>query len=544
MMKTVTILLALFAISCSLTAQSAIDIERPISRIDVGYSVDNYLIFTLVLNTKENTQNLQNSLPINFKASVEGQINWDEETQDPKKKLLSAVFQSSTPFTFVAYAKDGSTALIPAPTKQNWKSIEQVKLKYELEGKYFESPYLTIFPPPVNKMETEITISSKAKMTDKKKCEIRIVSNDGTPFEVTSVDVIKNSHGVSSTSKITGEALGQSRFANSGVIDLSISTSFEIDEDATYIVSVVSKKIGTPGTIKSKPNEVVFTNEILPRILNKPSTYSILIDDKDEFTDEVRTEGKGEIGIRFLTKEFSDKIRITKENRGGGTFIFTLAGLSQLPDNSFSYYYYTVNGLDFPQPYLITKKSPVLSDFKFNGLTNNKIILEFRLPQYAKEESISINIIGKKDNLEVKGTAVIKLDPIDKSKFQVSLQNELTDMVAKDTLLDVNIIVKYKDIPLYTLGISLFNQKLLNQKISELVAETAKSGRKDKEKIKKAVEDIVKIGEAVGNSISQDEVKNAIDALSGGNKDRIKNTMTDIGKWALIAGKIVLPLLI
>jgi len=534
----------------SWSQSSNIDLERPILRVDVGYSIDNNLIFTLVLNTKENTQNLQNSTPINFKATVEGQINWNEPEQDPRKKILTGIFQpssSSNPFNFIADAKDGSTALVPSPTKRNWKSIEQVKLKFELEGKYFELPYLTIYPPTVIQTgnKTEINISNKAKMIDKGKGEIKIVANDGTPFEITSVEITRKQAGKTNTTNISGEALGSSRFANNGVIELPVITTFELDNSATYIIKAGVKKIGTGEVINSLPVEVVFVDEIPLQVLNKSSNFSISIDDKDMLTDEVRTEGKGDLGVRFATKEYSDKIRVIKNPLGGGTFEFQFSGLNQLPDNSFSYFYYTVNGKDLPQPYLITKKSPVVSDFKFNGSKEDKISLEFRLPQYVNKELISINIIGKNSNIEVKGSAVIQPDQADKSKFQATLPNELTSLVVKDTLIDVNLIVKYNNAPLYSLGLALFNQKLLNQKVSELVAETAnKPSKRDKDKIKSIVEDIVKIGGAVGNSIKDEEVKNAIETLSGDNKEKIKSTMSDIGKWALIAGKIVLPFLL
>lgn len=553
-MKKLIFTTVLFIFSFIVKSQSIIDLDRPISRFDAGYSIDNNLIFTLVLNTKENTQSLQNSTPINFRASVEGQINWTDAVQDPRKKILVAVFQlssSSSPFTFIADVKDGSTALVPSPAKRNWKSIEQVKLKYELDGKYYELPYLTIYPPTVIQAgnKTEISVSNKAKMTDKKKGEIKVVSNDGTPFEITSIEVTKKSNTGGGTSKttITGEALGTSRFANSGVIEIPITTSFDLDDtsEATYTVIITAKKIGTLEIISSNSMEVVFIDEIVLRLLNKSSNFSISIDDKDEILDEVRTEGKGDLGVRFATKEYSDKIRVTKKSLGGGTFEFHYLGLEQIPDNSFSYFYYTINGKDWPQPFLITKKSPVVSDFKFNGTKEDKVSLEFRLPQYVNKDLISINIIGKNNEIEVKGNAVIQPDQTDKSKFQAILPNELTNLVAKDTLLNVNLIVKYNDKPLYSLGLTLFNQKLFNQKIAELVAETAnKPSNRDKVKIRKTVEDIVKIGKAVGNSISDVEIKNTIETLSGNNNEKIKNAMTDIGKWALIAGKIVLPLLL
>lgn len=524
--------------------------ESPISRIDVGYSLDDNLIFTIVLNTKENTQNLQNSTPINFKASIKGLINWGENIQDPKKKILVANFQqasSNSPFTYISDAKDGTTALVPSPAKRKWKSIEQAKLTFEIDGKFFELPYLTIYPPSIESSEkkSEVIISTQAKMLGKNIGEINVRSSDGSAFEITSLEIEKQSPAGTTKHEIIGNNLGNSRFANSGTIDLLINTPFEIDNNATYIAKVNAKKIGSSEIIPSNSNNIVFIDAIPLYIIGKSPNYSISIDDKDVIFDEVRTGGKGELGIRFATKEFSDKIRISRESLGGGTFKFTYEGLNELPDNSFSYFYYTRDGIDLPQPYLITKKSPVVSDFKFNGTKEENILIEFRLPQYVNKELISINIIGKDDNLEVKGTTILKPDQTDQSKFQAILSNDLTELVSKDTLIDVNIIIKYNNLPLYSLGLAIFNQKLLNQKMGELIAETAnKPSKRDPEKIKSIVEDIVEIGKAVGNSIDDEEMKSTIETLSGDNKEKIQNTMSDIGKWALISGKIVLPLLL
>lgn len=547
-MKKLLISTISFLIAITATCQtSLVDPENPISRIDVGYSVDNFLVFTIVLNSKENSQTLQNLPSINFKASIEGQINWADEVEDKRKKTLLAVFQpnASSPFVFSADAKDGTSALIPSPSTRKWVSIEQVKLKYEIEGKRFELPYISVYPPGIqNNTKTELLITNRGKMTGKQKGEITLSTNDATPFEVLSIDVTQQIGTTRNNILLSEKALGNLRFANNGSIDLIFETKFDMDPAANYFVVVKSKKIGSGESLVSKSCEVVFTDEILRRILNKEPNFTISIDDKDIIMDEIRTEGKGLLGVRFVNPDYQ-KIDVKPVSKGGGTFEFYYHGLGKLPDNSFSYFYYTVNGVDLPQPYLIIKKAPVISDFKFTGTKENEVSLEFKLPEYVNKDEISIDIIGEKGNLIVGGSTVIYADPLNKSKFRAVLSNNLTKMVVEDTIIEVTFVISYSKVPLYSLGITIFNQELLNQKMAELIAETAnKPNKRDEKKIKAIVEDLVKIGKAVGNSIDDQEVTKVIESLNNGDKEKIKSIMSDIGKWALVAGKIVLPFLI
>ena len=107
-----------------------------------------------------------------------------------------------------------------------------------------------------------------------------------------------------------------------------------------------------------------------------------------------------------------------------------------------------------------------------------------------------------------------------------------------------NVFIDYGGNTLYGLTVTVFNQKLYDQKMTELKSETDKKKKeRDPEKIKKLVEDIVEIGTAIGNSIEDEEVNSAIEDLQTAKGDKVKAVMSDIGKWALVAGKIILPLL-
>ncbi len=549
-----TLVILLF-IKSGFSQVRVVDTDKPIASIEISYSANNNLTIILVLNSKENTQTVTGAGAINFKATVEGQISWNGTPADPSDRFVSGTFISSsiqTPFKFstdIKYGADGK--FVPTPSTRNWKSIEYVKIKYELDGKYNELPFFTIYPPTTstNVVNKVIKIAGKGKYTSKRTGEISIESEPiGTAFEVTACEITKTVGSRETTTKLDAGSLGASRYANNGKINLKFNLGSDIDEaNSTFKVKVGVKLIGTEEKIESSSTEVVFVDETPITIWNRPASYSITINDRDEFLDsDINVSGQGDLNIEFATKDYADLIRVTK-TKVGNSYSFKLSGLSQIPDKTYSYFYYTNNGERISPPHLIVKESPVLTDFQFTGISNNSISMEFFLPQFVNEQLVSLNIIGSDGkDLKLSGNLVIKRENEgNKSKFIVTLPNSITELVDKDTIRDLRFNINYNATKLYSLGVKVFNQKLLNDKIAELISATSdKPNRRNKEEIKKTVESIVKIGEAVGNSIGEEDVTKAIDELKNGDKDKIKSVMSDIGKWALIAGKVILPLLI
>jgi hypothetical protein len=148
-MKTLSLLFVGILILMGGHAQNKIvDPDKPISNIDISYSVNDNLTFTLLLNAKENTQSISTTSPVNFKATVEGQINWAAQPADPNENLVLGTFILSslnTPFKYTADLKNGLGTNIPITTKRNWTSIQNVKIKYEVDGKFNELPSTTIY---------------------------------------------------------------------------------------------------------------------------------------------------------------------------------------------------------------------------------------------------------------------------------------------------------------------------------------------------------------------------------------------------------------
>jgi hypothetical protein len=526
-----------------------VDSERAISSVNAAWSPNDFLVYSILINSKEITQSVAES-PVDFKASIEGQINWSATPGNANEKFVKGTFLvtgSGTPFKYAADLKYDGDKMIPLTSVKAWTSIENVKIKYEVDGKHFELPAMTIYPPPVSSMSSQkaLSISGQGRITEKRRGEINIESlPSGTQFEVTEVEIIQDGK-TTNSSKLKGPAIGNGRFANNGKIDLQFPTTFDLtDHGSSYQVKVTAKVIGTDDVLTST-NRIVFIDDIPLTILNRPDGFILSVNDGNVLVDkEVNTEGKGELGIRFMSKEYADNVKIAL-TKTGSLYTFNLSGLTLLPEKSYSNFFYTNNNVDIPPAHLIVKEATVLSNFCFSGVSNDKLMMEFNLPSYVSKSLISLSISNGDKQISVGGSLIITNDPSDNSKFIATIPNSVTNLINKDTIRDFKFTVSYNSKNIYSINIKLFNQTLLNNKIAELTAATAEKPRnRDKEKIANIVSDIVKIGKAVGNSIDDKEVTAAIDELKTGNKDEIKRVMSDIGKWALIVGKLVLPILV
>ncbi|MEQ8687508.1 MAG: hypothetical protein RIE86_19550, partial [Imperialibacter sp.] len=87
-----------------------VDPDNPIANIDINYSVNNTLIVTVLLNSKDNTQNLASNSIVNFRGTVEGQINWNAPSAGGSDNYVKGTFvaaSTETPFKFTADIKNG-----------------------------------------------------------------------------------------------------------------------------------------------------------------------------------------------------------------------------------------------------------------------------------------------------------------------------------------------------------------------------------------------------------------------------------------------------
>lgn len=554
MKKLLLIIVCLTLSNLSLLGQSRIlDIDNPILSIDVSYSLNKNLVVTILLNSKENSQTIPNSTKVNFNASIEGVINWKSPKGKSEERIVSGTFSNSsreTPFRFSAVIKRGEGYFIPKKIEEEWGYIENVKIKYEIDGQYGELPFIKIYPPieSIVKDEKTIEILNQGIYTSDNTGQISLKSPDGAAFEVLEISVVRITSGGRNELIISKERLGERRYANNGQINLKFNLESKLDEsNTTYKVKTKVKVINTKEILMSNLTDVIFKDERPLKIWNRPASYSLTIADKNEILDsDINITGKGELNILFATKEYSDKIRVVPI-KNGPNYSFKLEGLNELPNKSFSYFYYTCDGKPISPPHLISKEAPILTGFKFIGVDDHKLSMEFYLPSFVNKDLINVSITGEEgEAINVTGSIVsgIKVDN-GKSKFKIDLPNGIIDLVTKDTLRDLNFSIIYNSNTVYSLGVILFNQKMLNDKISDLVAITVdKSKHRKKEEIRKIVNDIVEISKVVGNSVENKEIMDAVDKLKYGDKQEVKNVMSDIGKWGLIVGKIILPVLI
>jgi hypothetical protein len=148
-------------------------------------------------------------------------------------------------------------------------------------------------------------------MLGKRKVAISVESEpSGTAFEVTEIELTKTASGNVTQAKLNTAAIGPVRFANNGKIELQFPTTFDLDENASYKVTVNTKLIGINENVNSAPTDLILVDATTLIVLNRPTDYSLTINNDDIiFDSNINTEGKGDLGIEFATKEYADKIR-------------------------------------------------------------------------------------------------------------------------------------------------------------------------------------------------------------------------------------------
>jgi len=551
------LLLSLLIANICYGQNRTVDINDPISDIDISYTEQNGVTrLTVILNSIEVTQNeINTASTYTADINIKGLIYWDTEQLNSKKYILKntklSKEGSDKPFVLFADLYDGSNSLLMQPTKKdNWEKIS-FKLYYVINGKTGQTPTLNLYPPKDNAspVTRTINISTSATQKELKKGIIGLKSiPSGTPFEITELEIKKVSGSNTTTTKLNESTLSTNRFSYNGELNLMINTLFDIETiNAKYYVKCRARMIGNPDVIFSNAEtEVVFVPNFDLKVLNRKSGYSIILPSGANFylDENIETEGNGELGIRFLNSNYQH-IRSDISGQSNGKYNIKLEGLQEIPSETSSTYFYTNGAKDISSPLIISKKLPRVTDFKFNGVKGDSILMSFKLPGIDKGVQPSITLSGEKGAINLGGNVVVKRDKKDDNKFDVYIDRKISNLISKDDIVkDVSIGIDYGGNTLYGLTVTVFNQKLYDQKMTELKSETDKKKKeRDPEKIKKLVEDIVEIGTAIGNSIEDEEVNSAIEDLQTAKGDKVKAVMSDIGKWALVAGKIILPLL-
>ena len=541
----------------SYAQQRLVDINDPIADIDLSYTEgDGITRLTIILNTITNEQEGGGSENYTADISVQGLIQWKSNPDNSKKNILRETalskIGSDKPFVLFADLYDGTNNFLKKPTETNkWEKIS-FRLSYVINGKSGSTPRLNLYPPIEDNNAVSITrilnVGTSAILKDSRKAIVSIKSTPtGTPFEITEMSILKESGGNQNSITIEKTELGNSRYSYNGNLSLAFNTPFDIETlNAKYYVTCKGVLLGDSSVpMNGIKTEVVFVPNPDLTILNRPPGYSILLSNgSNEYNDEnIETRGNGKLGIRFLNADYKN-IRSTVSALGNNKYNIKLEGLSEIDSETSSTYFYTNASKDVSAPLVISKKLPKVTNFKFNGVKGDSLLMSFKLGGIDEGTTPSISLTGDQGTIDIGGDIPVKKTP-DGNSFNVFIDRKISGVIAEDKIIrDVTINVNYGGHVLYNLTVTVFNQKLYNEKLAALEVETSKKPKdRAKSKVESLVKDILAIGEAVGNSINDDEVSEAIDSLQTAKGDKVKKVMGDVGKWALIAGKIILPFL-
>lgn len=547
-MKKILFSIVVMLIQTSLYSQfGVIDDNNPIANWSYSYSKNNVLQFEIIWNTVETTKSNQTVVSNSVEASFNGEIFWD----DGSSEVVKGVFNQSQNVSVYKYAADIKTKngiFVPKSSQKKWRRID-ASITYNVGSKNFSIPRFTAYPPTevivIQNDQEELTISLQASRLAKSTGVFNVKSKPGgIPFEVNSLSIKGGGKNVSQTWTQSDLI---NRFANNGNIFMEVNTVFEIEIGVPYDIEVNGKKIGVNKDLVGK-GKVIFVNKEKKKILNRNPSHSLVILDKDELLDnDIITQGIGVLGMEFTNDEYQRKIVIEPLKNSGVVTGFKLSGLKSISDDSYSTFYYTVDGQRLQPGYIISKKAPILTNFKFQGTNeNNEIQLSFNLPSYASDDKVSIKLTNVEDKKELTVSGyIVKKDNLKPENFSITLPQTITKAVADKKVLNVKFEVIYNNNPLYGLEVSFFNQRELNEKIAELTAEVSgKPKEKQQSTIKRIVGEIAQIANALGSQIEQKTIDEFASDLSAkdAKKEKIKSTLKDIGKWASFAGKLLLPI--
>jgi hypothetical protein len=534
-----------------------VNVNDPISEVDISYSEPTGMTrLTVILNTVETNEASAVSADYSAQMNIEGSVKWDVLPTDPKKNILKNVplnkQGTDKPFVFFVdlYTADNQLLMKSSPSNL-WNKIA-LKLHYVINGVSGHTTTVNLYPPTIGStpIYRKLSIETQAKQKETKKGVLSFKSEpSGIPFEIKELKITKKIGENETSTTLSATDLGVSRYSYNGELNVEVPTSFEIENLGNkYLVVCKAVLLGDSNiSLNSSVTEVVFVQDFDLRILNRTSTHSIsVIGDSNEFIDgNIETEGNGTLGIRFLNSNYQNIKSTVAKVDGSKKYDIKLTGLNAIPNETSSTFYYTNGAKDISAPLTISKKLPRVTDFRFDGLSGDALNMSFKLLGTDEGTMPVVKIAEGLNNIELGGSLIVNPDVNDKTKFNISIARNISNILTGEEIVtDISISVNYASNSLYDLKVTVFNQKLYDEKMKKLREETDKKKKdRDAEKIKSLVEEISSYGKAAGKVIESEEIKVAVENLQNGKSDKVKEVMSDVGKWALVVGKIILPLL-
>jgi hypothetical protein len=523
--------------------------SNPIEGIDLIY-VENQTRLHVNFNELKGDSNIeasQNKLPL--KISVEGSIIWSKVPNDEKKIKIREIelrqLATDRPFLYFTDLYDQNNILLGrSNNSNNWQKII-LKIKYNIDGIQKELPNITMYPPRdvATNLQNNLKFLTPIFLTDDREIEIGIEESNKQAIKIIDLKLI--SENGNSVTPVNLSSLGQDISSQNGSLNLKLNLNVSPDINSNHRIEATVHYLNTQIDDQTISKDFNFVKKYDLKIIGPSYKTKVPFEQDRVEIQNIQTRGIGTLSVRFLDEIYSEKIKPQPLNiSNDGSKSLFLEGFSQVEYGTGSAFYFTFNGKDVGKPNYIYKALPKVENFMFNGVDDKNIQMKVLLDESISQNNLVINVYYKQDTLGLSRGKVIKRSDNNNKEYSILIDRNISNLVGDSIFYDVKFQLEANNEKIYVFTSTLFNQKKLDEKIDILKVETAKSKReRSNEQIKNTLEEIQKIAIRLGNSVGDVEVTKALDVLEKGSKEKTIKTIEDIGKWALIAGKIFLPIL-
>lgn len=530
----------------------------PIDDIDLNYTQDDVARVSIKLAEVENTDVSDGNANFDITISLQGLIQWRTKQENARRYFLEKVQlqpSADNPLVYYADLYDGSKRLLKRPSINDaWDKIS-FRVEYEVNGTV-ETTFNLNFYAPVIKEKPEnvnLILNSTQQKNDNKLLFKFSVEPEGKPFEITELIIQQKLEGAERSNKFTKGKIGNRRyFLEGNSLEVPLETSFDLQNpEAKYFVSCDARLIGMGTKFSIKEQEITPIRNLELQLVNLDDqglNVDLPLDKDILIINNIEVRGEGDLKIKFLDPLFQEsitsKIRFDVQKQ---RYEIKLEGINKIAIGSSAAYYLADGSRRISPIYRMRKQLPSVSDFKFNGFVGDSLTMSFKINQSGTGTTPRVNLSVKGKSLEVEGSIFIHENEengdASTREYIVYIHRRFPNMLTDETLpKDVILSIVLGDYSIYELTFTVFDQEKYDQKVKELQAETQQKPRfRDQKKIEKLVKEILSIGEALGNSVDDTEVSQAISELTTAKGDKVKRVFQDIGKWASIIGKIVMP---
>jgi hypothetical protein len=536
------------------------DSLNPILSIYFKYNQFNELYIELKIkqaNEISATKSLLSSLRI---ERATGSIKWINSTIPNTGFGISLIQNPNDLYTYTARIETGilpDLHTLKNPNYENisnfrWSYIENVKIIYFNNGNTLETPALQIFPK-IGTVPSQLKlrfIKFPTYNCDTKKITMSFKTDPSAyNYQINNLTIIRGSSG-----NIVASITESIRETN-GIVSIEISPA----EQESINTSLTYKLSATSSVIDDQESLVVgFTNHEFR--FQEERTFNIVRindnDAKEDYLKEIHSNDNfsinletsnaiNEIGNFYILTIPNRSIRIEKsitDPIDKRKLKITISNLSQIEDNSITFFQFQYEGQNAARSIQLKKiETPQCSDLKtfFDNDIDKKLKISFILPQWVSSSSVKVittDMGGTEFNKPASYIANIYSATFKISELGISSSPE-QDYIKKEIKIEANGNI------CQSFELQFINEAKIDASLKTITDESQKK-KPDQEKIKTALETIKGIAEKVGNTVSKDDFKSALDALCSKEKGtKLIGTISKISKWAVKMVPFVIGLL-